>query len=84
MGPNTTVQQFVERLNELNRYLLLFPKEFPRPLTQDEIIEHEAMILANVKFLMNIGCRSSFIRDTRKPMKSLNTLFGTISSNAGI
>jgi hypothetical protein len=57
MGPNTTVQQFVERLNELNRYLLFFPEECPTPLAQDEIIEildqaiapnwHEAMISAN-------------------------------------
>ena len=39
MGPNTTVQQFVERLNKLNCYLLFFPEEFPTPLTQDEIIE---------------------------------------------
>ena len=58
MGPTTTVQQFVERLNELNRYLLFFPEEHPTPLTQDEIIEildqskppnwHEAMISANI------------------------------------
>ena len=39
MGPNITVQQFVERLNELNRYLLFFPEKCPTPLTQDEIIE---------------------------------------------
>jgi hypothetical protein len=39
MGPNTMVQQFVERLNELNRYLLFFPEECPTPLTQDEINE---------------------------------------------
>ena len=58
MGPTTTVQQFVERLNELNCYLLFFPEEYPTPLTQDEIIEildqakppnwHEAMISANI------------------------------------
>ena len=58
MGPNTTVQQFVERLNELNRYLLFFPEECPTPLTQVEIIEildqakppnwHEAMDSANI------------------------------------
>ena len=58
MGPNITVQQFVERLNELNRYLLFFPEECPTPLTQDEIIEildqakppnwHEAMVSANI------------------------------------
>jgi hypothetical protein len=54
LGPNTMVQQFVERLNELNHYLLFFPQEYPTPLTQDEIIEifyqakppnwHEAMV----------------------------------------
>jgi transposase InsO family protein len=58
MGPNTTVQQFIERLNELNRYLLFFPEENPSPLNQDEVIEildqakppnwHEAMISANI------------------------------------
>jgi hypothetical protein len=58
MGPNITVQQFVERLNELNRYLLFFSEECPTPLTQDEIIEildqakppnwHEAMVSANI------------------------------------
>jgi hypothetical protein len=29
MGLNTSVQQFVERLNDLNRYLLYFPEEKP-------------------------------------------------------
>jgi hypothetical protein len=29
MGLNTSVQQFVERLNDLNRYLLDFPEENP-------------------------------------------------------
>jgi hypothetical protein len=29
MGLNTSVQQFVERLNYLNRYLLYFPEENP-------------------------------------------------------
>jgi hypothetical protein len=58
MGRNTSVQQFVERLNELNRYLLYFPEENPKQLDQDEIIEsldqakapewHEAMINANI------------------------------------
>jgi hypothetical protein len=54
----------VERLNELNRYLLFFPEEYPTPLTQDEIIEildqakppnwHEAMVSANIDiFEMN-------------------------------
>jgi hypothetical protein len=30
MGLNTSVHQFVERLNELNRYLLYFPEETPQ------------------------------------------------------
>ena len=52
------VQQFVERLNKLNHYLLFFPEEYPTPLTQDKIIKiliqamppnwHEAMISANI------------------------------------
>ena len=58
MGPSTSVQQFVERLNDLNRYLLYFPEESPKQLDQDEIIEildqakapewHEAMVAANI------------------------------------
>jgi hypothetical protein len=58
IGLNTSVQQFVERLNDLNRYLLYFPEENPKQLDQDEIIEvldqlkapewHEAMINANI------------------------------------
>jgi hypothetical protein len=60
MGLNTSVQQFVETLNELIRYLLYFPEENPKQLDQDEIIEildqakawdpewHEAMVNANI------------------------------------
>jgi hypothetical protein len=60
MGLNTSIQQFVERLNDLNRYLLYFPEEKPKQLDQDEIIEildqakawdlewHEAMVNANI------------------------------------
>jgi hypothetical protein len=58
MGFNTSVQQFVQRLNDLNRYLLYFPEENPKQLDQDEIIEildqakalewHEAMVNANI------------------------------------
>jgi hypothetical protein len=54
----TSVKQFVERLNDLNRYLLYFPEENPKQLDQDEIIEildqaknpewHEAMVNANI------------------------------------
>jgi hypothetical protein len=61
MGPTTTVQQFVKRLNDLNRYLLYFPEEHPSQLKQDEIIEifdqakapewHEAMVSANIDIL---------------------------------
>jgi hypothetical protein len=36
---NTSVQQFLEWLNDLNRYLLYFPEENPEQLDQDEIIE---------------------------------------------
>jgi hypothetical protein len=32
MGLNTSVQKFVERLNDLNRYLLYFPKGNPKQL----------------------------------------------------
>jgi hypothetical protein len=58
MGLNTSVQQFVERLNDLNHYLLYFPEENPKQLDQDEIIEildqdkapewHEAMVNVNI------------------------------------
>jgi hypothetical protein len=61
MGLNTSVQQFVERLNDLNRYLLYFPEENPKQLDQDEMIEildqakaperHEAMVNANIDIL---------------------------------
>jgi hypothetical protein len=39
MGHDTPVQQFVKRLNDLNRYLMYFPEENPKQLDQDEIIE---------------------------------------------
>jgi hypothetical protein len=39
LGLNTSIQQFVEILNDLNRYLLFFPEENPKQLDQDEIIE---------------------------------------------
>jgi hypothetical protein len=39
MGLNPSIQQFLERLNDLNRYLLYFPEENPKQLDQDEIIE---------------------------------------------
>jgi hypothetical protein len=59
MGLNISVQQFVERLNDLNRYLLYFPEENPKQLDQDEIIEildrakapewHETTVNANIE-----------------------------------
>jgi hypothetical protein len=60
MGLNTSIQQFVERLNDLNRYLMYFPEENPKQLDQDEIIEildqtkagypewHEAIVNAKI------------------------------------
>jgi hypothetical protein len=39
MALNTSVQQFVERLNDLNSFQLYFPEENPKQLDQDEIIE---------------------------------------------
>jgi hypothetical protein len=60
MGLNTSLQKYVERLNDLNRYLLYFPEENPKLLDQDEIIEildqakamdpewHEVMVNANI------------------------------------
>jgi hypothetical protein len=56
----TSVQQYSERLNGINRYLLYFPEENPKQLDQNEIIEildrakvrdserHEAMVNANI------------------------------------
>jgi hypothetical protein len=58
MGINTFVQRFVERLNDLNRYLLYFSERNPKQLDQYVIIEilgqakgpewHEAMVNANI------------------------------------
>jgi hypothetical protein len=39
MGFNSSVQRFVEMLNDLNCYLLYFPGENLKQLDQDEIIE---------------------------------------------
>jgi hypothetical protein len=64
MGLNTMVQQFVERLNDLNRYLLYFPEENPKQSDQDEIIVildqakvpewHEAMVNANIDIFLDV------------------------------
>jgi hypothetical protein len=59
MGPNKSVQQFVEnyRLNDLKRFLLYFPEENPKHSDHDEIIDqakavdpewHEAMVNASI------------------------------------
>jgi hypothetical protein len=39
MWPNVSVQQFLESLNEINIYLLLFLEEFSMQLNKDEMIE---------------------------------------------
>jgi hypothetical protein len=59
MGFNTSVQQFVETLNDLNHYLSHFPEENSKQSDQDEILEivdqakapewHEAMVNANIE-----------------------------------
>jgi hypothetical protein len=63
MALNTSIQQFVERLNDFNFHLLHFPEEKPKMLDQDQIIEifdqakamdperHEAMGNANTDIL---------------------------------
>jgi hypothetical protein len=65
MGLNISVQQFVERLNDLNRYLFHFLEENSKQLDQGEIIEildqakardpewqgHEAMLNAIIDIL---------------------------------
>jgi hypothetical protein len=57
---NTSAQQYVESLNELNRYMLYFSGENPKQIDQDEIIEildqakavltefHEMMVNSNI------------------------------------
>jgi hypothetical protein len=39
MGHDTSLQQFLEMLNDLKHYHLYFPEEHPKHLHQDEIIE---------------------------------------------
>jgi hypothetical protein len=50
---NTSVQQVVERLNDLNRYVLYFSKENPKQLVQDEIIEAKARYLDSHVAMVN-------------------------------
>jgi hypothetical protein len=57
----TSLQQFVKRLSDLNRYQLYFPEENPKQSDQDKIIEildqaktmdlewHEAMVNTNIE-----------------------------------
>jgi hypothetical protein len=70
MGFNTSVQQFVERLNDFSHYLLYFPEENPKQLDQDEIIEtlhqdkagdpewHEAVVNTNID-IFEMSCVES-------------------------
>jgi hypothetical protein len=58
LGHNMSVQKFVKRLNDLNRYLLFFPEEYPKQFDKDEIIEildqanapewHKVMVNASI------------------------------------
>jgi predicted adenine nucleotide alpha hydrolase (AANH) superfamily ATPase len=48
---NTSIQQFVEKLNDLNHYLLYFPEENPKQLDQAKTKYsewYEAMVNANI------------------------------------
>jgi hypothetical protein len=38
-GLNTSVQKNLERLNDINRYILYIPEEIPKQLEQNETIE---------------------------------------------
>jgi hypothetical protein len=40
MGSTICIHQFVERLDDLNWYLLYFTEEKPKQLDQDEIIQN--------------------------------------------
>jgi hypothetical protein len=69
MGLDTSVQQFVEMLNDLNRYLLYFTEENPKQLDQYEILEildqakapewHEAIINSNIE-IFEMSYKESF------------------------
>jgi hypothetical protein len=60
MGLKTSIQQFLERLNDLNRWLLYFPERHLKQVDQDENVEildhakarnpewYEAMVNANI------------------------------------
>jgi hypothetical protein len=83
-GLNASVHQFVERLNDLNRYLLYFPEENPKQLDQDEIIEildqakapkwHEAMVnLPGKKSLAFLFEEINALKRQLKPEKTASS-----------
>jgi hypothetical protein len=90
MGLNTSVQQFVESLNDLNCYRLYFPEEHSKQLDQNEIVEildqgkavdsewHEAMVNANIDiFEMSYEESVSYF----KQLKNLEKIRRTNSPN---
>jgi hypothetical protein len=88
MGLNTSVQQFVERMNDLNLYLLYFPEENPKQLDQDKIIGildqakapewHEAMVNANINiFEMSYEESVSYL----KRLENLEKIRSTYNPN---
>jgi hypothetical protein len=90
MGLNMSVQKFVERLNELNCFLLLFPEENPKQLDQDEMIEildltkdmdpewHEALVNTNVDiFEMSYEESACYF----KPLENLGKIMCTNGPN---
>jgi hypothetical protein len=86
MGLNTSVQQFVERLTDLNRYLLYFPEENPKQLDHDEIIEilhqtkaknpewHEEWLIQSLIFLKCLMKNLFLISSVWKTWRRLGAL----------
>jgi hypothetical protein len=83
MGPNTSVQQFVEGLNDPNRYLLYFPEENTKQLDEYEIIEildytknsvwHEAMVNASIGiFEMSHEDSVSYFKENLEKIRHTN------------
>jgi hypothetical protein len=81
MGPNTTVQQSLERLNELNRYLLFFPEECPRPLTHSRWNHWDSWSAQNSKLAWgNDFSQHRYFRNEKKSLLSSEiNLTNTIS-----
>jgi hypothetical protein len=76
-----SVQMFVERLNELNRYLLYFPEQHPKQLDQDEI-RHAAMVAANINiFSMSYEESVSYFKglENLEKLKQTNGMAPTLS-----